>query len=136
MILSEAKDLCISEAEDRIISPRPNCRICQPEQRIRIFVLQHQPRHHLAQRGAMLEPVPRASSQQPDIFVSGMPVDDEVIVRTVLVLADARLQQGRIFQRGKAEGDIVADRLEPLGADCSFALTSDRIPGRECRRRL
>ena len=59
----------------------------------------------------MLEPVTRASSQQPDIFVSRMAVDDEVIVRTVLILADARLQQRRVFQRGKAERDIVADRL-------------------------
>ncbi len=76
-------------------------------------MLKHQSRHHLAQRRTMLEAVAGASAQQPNIFVPGMAIDDEIVVRAVLILADARLQQRRIFQRGKAEGDIVSADLSP-----------------------
>jgi hypothetical protein len=76
-----------------------------------------------------------------------MPVDDEIIVRAVLVLADASFQQRRILQRGKAEGDIVPDGFQAFGTDGSFSRggikigaarivgdfeTSSLVP--ECRR--
>ena len=77
-------------------------------------------RHHLAQRGAMLEAMTRSASEQPNIFAPRMAVDDEVVVGAVFVLANAGLEQRRILQGGKAEGDIVPDGLEPLRADCSF----------------
>jgi len=84
-------------------------------------VIQNKPRHHFPQRGTMLESVPRPSAQQPYIFAPWMPVDNEVIVRAVLVLADASLEQGSIFQCRKSECDVVANDLEAFKTDCSLA---------------
>ena len=70
-------------------------------------MFRHQRGHHLAQRRTMFEAVARASAQQPDIIVSGMAVDDEVIVRGILILTNPRLEQRSIFQRGKPEGDVL-----------------------------
>ena len=67
-----------------------------------------------------MKPWPEPPPKQPDIVVPGMAVDDEVIVGAVLILADARLEQRRILQRGKAEGDVFPDGLQSFRADGSF----------------
>ena len=47
-----------------------------------------------AQRGAVFEPMAGAASYQPYVVEIGMAVDQEIAVRSVLVLADARFDQG------------------------------------------
>src|SRR5215469_16325874 len=58
-----------------------------------------------------------AAAQQPDIGPGGMPIDNEVRVRTVFVLAHASLNQGSIRHSGEAEGHVLANRLEQLPSD-------------------
>src|SRR5271156_146926 len=63
-----------------------------------------------------------------------MPVDDQVIVRAVFVLADAGLNQRRVFHRRKAEGDVIANRFQSGFAHYSFSgsrieLRASRIVG-------
>src|ERR1700730_8242695 len=56
----------------------------------------------LAERGAMLKPVPRASAHKPDVFHFRMPVDQEISIPSVFVLAYAGLDDGRAAQRRKS----------------------------------
>src|SRR5579859_4508829 len=51
-----------------------------------------------------------------------MTVDDEVGVGRLFVLADSRLDQGRVFQGGEAKGDVLADFFQRLEIDDSFAI--------------
>src|SRR5712692_508711 len=69
----------------------------------------------------MFETVPGATANQPNIFRRGVPIDDEVIIRAVFVLADTRLQQRRVLQPRKSEAKVLADRLEPVGAHRAVA---------------
>src|SRR5206468_2814373 len=91
------------------ITPELFLESCQSKQLLWKFVVQNKPRHHLAQRGTMLESVSRSPAQQPGIFAPRMTVNDEVVVRTVLILADTSLKQRRIFQGRKTKGDVVAN---------------------------
>ena len=50
-----------------------------------------------------------------------MAVDDEVTVGSLLVLADASLHQGRVFQGREAEGDVFANVFESFLADDALA---------------
>src|SRR5580658_4230518 len=50
----------------------------------------------------MLEAVPRASADQPDIFAIGMPIDQKIAVRGVLILTDARFDQRGSGEIGKS----------------------------------
>src|SRR3984885_11223323 len=50
-----------------------------------------------------------------------MPIDDQMIVGAVLVLADAGLDQRRVFHRRKAEGEVIANRLHSGLAHRSFS---------------
>jgi hypothetical protein len=45
-----------------------------------------------------------------------MPVDEEVVIGAIRVLADTQLQQRRVLQRRKAKGEIAADGLECGGS--------------------
>src|SRR5262245_18102769 len=60
-----------------------------------------------------------------------MPVDDEVVIGGVLVLADARFDQRRIFRAGEAIGEIAARVGEAVVAD--DALSRGRIKRRSAR---
>ncbi len=80
----------------------------------------HQAGHHFAQCWTMLEAVPGASSEQPDSFMSGVAIDDEIIVGRIFILANPGLEQRSILQSREPEGDVFADNLETLRADCSF----------------
>ena len=82
----------------------------------------------------MLETVPRAPAYQPDVIHAGMAIHDEMAVGRLLVLADARLDERRIFHRGKAESHVLADSLQGRRADNSLAgggieFTATRIVG-------
>src|SRR5215468_5470345 len=50
---------------------------------------------------AVLETVARSAPDEPDVLGFGMTVDQEVAVRSVLVLAHARFQQWRFGESGK-----------------------------------
>jgi hypothetical protein len=79
----------------------------------------------------MLESVAGTASDKPNILHSRMPVDDEVAVRSLLILAYPRFEQRRIFQGRKAKSDVFANALEDLGID--HALAIGRIEGRSAR---
>ena len=55
-------------------------------------------------RGRVCRPVAGAASSQPDVIEIGMAVDQEIAVRGVLVLADARFDKRRADQGRKAPG--------------------------------
>ena len=50
----------------------------------------------------VLEAVAGATADQPDVVEVGVPIDHEMAVRRGLVLADPRLDHGRIGQVGEA----------------------------------
>src|SRR5579863_4292468 len=63
-----------------------------------------------------------------------MPVDDQVIVGAVFVLADAGFDQWRVFHRRKTEGDVIANHFQSRFAHYSFSgsrieLRASRIVG-------
>src|SRR5258708_397414 len=63
-----------------------------------------------------------------------MAIHNEVTVRCLLVLADARLDQRSIFQRGKTEGNIFAYALQRSLTDdslavCGIECTTARVIG-------
>src|SRR2546427_11949502 len=70
--------------------------------------------NQLADSGPVLEPVARAAAHEPDVVRAGMTIDDEVLVRTLLVLAHARLEQRRAGEPRKAVPQVVARRTQPL----------------------
>src|ERR1019366_720278 len=84
----------------RFLKPR------QPPDRARLALLQNQLRQHLPDSRPVLEPVPRAAAHEPHIFHRRMPVDDEVTVRSLLVLANASLHQRRVLQGREAKANI------------------------------
>jgi hypothetical protein len=57
----------------------------------------------------MFEAMPRATAYQPNVLGRGVPVNDESLIRTVLVLTDARLKQRSIFHCGKPKAQIIAN---------------------------
>src|SRR5580698_3855082 len=50
-----------------------------------------------------------------------MPVDDQVIVGAVFVLADAGFDQWRVFHRRKTEGDVIANHFQSRFAHYPFS---------------
>ena len=98
---------------------------------LRLALLQNQLRHHLADRRAVLEAVPRAAADDPHIFHRRMPVDDEVTVGSLLVLADAGLDQRRVFQGREAEANIFANVFQRFRTDHALAIGG--IEGRAAR---
>src|SRR5271166_2234433 len=61
-----------------------------------------------------------------------MPIDDEVTIRRLLVLADTRLKQRCVFQGREAEADVFTNGPQSLGTDgalaiCGIELRSLRI---------
>jgi hypothetical protein len=87
-----------------------------------LAISQHQPRDVLAERRAQLESVARATTEQPSVLRLGMPVDDEVPIRAILVLADLRAEQRRLRQRREALGDEPARGLDALRRRVALAL--------------
>src|SRR5258705_76707 len=93
----------------------------EPELRIGHLAGEHQPRDELTHRWTMLETVSRAAPHQPHVPRRRMPVDDEVVVRGVLVLAHTPLEQGRPFQLREAKAQVVARRSQALIAGQALA---------------
>ena len=77
--------------------------------------------HHLPKGGAMLESVTRATAEDPDILVGGMPVDDEVMVGCVFVLADSAFEQRRVLHSREAMSEITARGGASIFADQSLS---------------
>ena len=69
----------------------------------------------------MLEAVSRAAAQKPHFFHPRMAIYDEVAIGSLLVLADAGLNQRGIFHRREPEGEIFAHALQRCRTDHSFA---------------
>ena len=63
---------------------------------------------HLTQRRTVFETVAGTASRNPDVSCLRMAVQNEVPVPRLLVLAHARLDQGRTSHRRKSEFQIVA----------------------------
>src|SRR5213592_1800814 len=76
---------------------------------------QYQSRDQLSHGGAVFEPVPRSPTDDPRVRRLRVPIDDEMLVGRLFVLADARLEQRRAFQAGEPVGEIVARDLEGVG---------------------
>ena len=62
----------------------------------------------------MLESVPRAAAEQPYILIRRVSVHDEVTVGSLFVLANASLDERRVFQGRKTERYILANILQCL----------------------
>src|SRR6266550_4875165 len=77
---------------------------------------QHQSRDQLSHGGAVFEAMPRSPAHDPRVRRFGVPIDDEMLVGGLFVLADARLEQRGAFQSGEPVGEIVAGDLEGIGA--------------------
>ena len=69
----------------------------------------------------MLEAVSRAAANDPYIRIVRMPIDDEVVVGGIFVLADTRLEQRRIFHPRETVREIAAGRGETFIAYLSLA---------------
>src|SRR4029453_1856981 len=67
---------------------------------------QHAQRDVLTERRAVLEAMPRSAADEPDVRRLRMPVDDEVRIRSLLVLAHARLDEGRLREAREAPREI------------------------------
>src|SRR6266849_9707200 len=93
----------------------------QPVYRVSQFILPHQPRHDLSPRWTMLEPVPRAAADNPQVRIGRMPVYDEVVVRRVLVLAYAGFDQRRVFHSREAISKILSCFSQSLIVDQSLS---------------
>ena len=62
----------------------------------------------------MLEPMSRSAAKQPDVFRRGMPIHNEMIIRSLFVLAYSCLDQGRIFHRRKSKRKILTNGPEAI----------------------
>src|SRR5947207_58554 len=82
----------------------------------------------LADNGAVLEAVAGAAADEPDVFKRRVAVNQEVAVRSVLVLADARLDDGRGAERGQTACEVSAHSRESFTGDDALALV--RVEGR------
>src|SRR5690349_3004260 len=97
------------------------------------------PREHelcdeLAHGGSVLEAVSRASAHEPRISRRRMTVDDEVLVRRVLVLAHARLEQRSVLERRKSVPEVLTSGAQRLGRGQAFAARGiERGPARIVR---
>jgi hypothetical protein len=56
----------------------------------------------------MLESMARASSNHPNVMIVGMPVDNEIFVAGIFVLAYTRLKQRRIPHPRESVSEIFA----------------------------
>src|SRR5262249_24718881 len=61
-----------------------------------------------AQRRAVLEPMTGPSTNEPNVLQAGMQIVQELAVRAVLVLADARFHKRRILESGEQVAQAAA----------------------------
>src|SRR4029078_1760594 len=64
--------------------------------------------YHLPDSRTMLKAVSLTPAHNPNVFPRGMPIEDEVVVRRILILADARFQHWRILHPRKSICKIIA----------------------------
>src|ERR1700674_2243297 len=71
----------------------------------------------------MLEAVPRAPAHDPHVLHCRMAVDDEVAVRSLLVLANASFHKRRVLQGREAKAKILANVSQSFLADYPLAVS-------------
>src|SRR5919107_5073847 len=74
-----------------------------------------------AERGAVLEAVPRTAADEPDVIDGGVAVNQEVAAGSVLVLADARFDDRGIKQSRHATGKMLPRGGQPLRRNYALA---------------
>ena len=72
--------------------------------------------------GPCLNPCPEPPPSSHTFSFGRMPVDDEVTVGGLLVLADAGFDERRVFQRREAEGEVFANVPQRLFIDHPLAV--------------
>ena len=72
--------------------------------------------HISAHGGAVFEAVAGAAADQPNIFEPRMAIDQKISIGSIFVLADARFDDGSIFQGGETLAEIVASGLFCFGS--------------------
>src|SRR5579864_393713 len=92
------------------------------EQRVGSLFSCHHLGGHFANGGAVLEAVPGAAAQQPDVGGVRVAVHDEVLIGRILVLTNARFQQRRLFQGGKTQAEVLAGAGQAFGAGLALAV--------------
>src|SRR5713226_6360434 len=94
----------------------------EPELLIGRRSAENQSSDQLPHGGTVLEAVPGSATHEPGVCRFRVPIDDEMFVGGLLVLADARLEQRRAFQSGESVGDIVARDLQSRGSRRAFTV--------------
>src|SRR6185503_6050926 len=84
---------------------------CQTETRLRSACAVDHRRHVLTNRWSMFEAVTRSAADEPNILQFRMTIDQEVAIRRVFVLANARFQNWRARKRRNPPGEILSRRL-------------------------
>src|SRR5215207_2049438 len=69
----------------------------------------------------MLKSVPRSATDNPNILVHRMSINQKIAIRRVLILADARLHHRRIRQPWHSFSEILTHRLQSARANNSLA---------------
>src|SRR5579872_1366379 len=79
----------------------------------------------------MLKAMPGSSADNPHILRRRMPINNEMSVWSLLVLANASLDQRRVFQGREAEADVLANIFQRLRINDPLAI--GRIERRPAR---
>src|SRR5690242_6882170 len=103
----------------RVLEYRPMLHLplsSEREARLHVTALRDPRGHVLTQHGAVFEAMSGAATRQPDVIEGWMPVDQEIAVGGVLVLANASLRQGSALEGGEKAAKILASFLQSLGS--------------------
>jgi hypothetical protein len=87
----------------------------------RFAIFQNELRDHFAECWTVFESVARSTAHDPDIRIRRMPIDDEVVIGRVLVLADAGFHERCILHPGKTMRKIAAGFGQAVGGDDPFS---------------
>src|SRR6266550_8197065 len=101
--LNRSKSLVSEAREPELLIGRPR------------RAVQHQSRDQLSHGRTVFEAMPRSPAHEPGVRRLRVPIDDEMLVGGLFVLADARLEQRGAFQSGEPVGEIVAGDLKGVG---------------------
>src|SRR5882762_10412898 len=125
---SKSRSSCAGTGGQLVAGACPGVKAGQPELGGRRLPGEHQSGHQLAHGRPVLEAVPRTAPHEPGVRRSRMPIDDEVLVGRVFVLAYTGLDQRSALQSRKPKREILARRLEALR--CGHALAGRGIEWR------
>src|SRR5579885_363419 len=110
---------------------------CERKARLGGHAIQQPPSHVFAYGRPMLKAMPRAASNQPHIFKLRVPVNQEIAVGCVFVLAHSRLNDRRITQRGEAARHVAAGHFRHIRHAVELiVLEKPRRERRRCEARV